>query len=114
MTRLFIALSFLVTLSTLTAQESFNGMWESEDSSYITTIIASEYAVLDIYNTSFEEYRVIPEEITSQGKSKFTTTLNNSANGYSVKIKYSLKDTNTIVCTYSGDTNDKFTLTRLY
>ena len=53
MTRLFIALSFLVTLSTLTAQESFNGMWESEDSSYITTIIASEYAVLDIYNTSF-------------------------------------------------------------
>jgi flagellar hook assembly protein FlgD len=89
-------------------------MWESEDSSYITTIIASEYAVLDIYNTSFEEHRVIPEEITSQGKSKFTTTLNNPNNGYSVKIKYALKDSNTIVCSYSGDTNEKFTLTRLY
>ena len=114
MTRLFIALSFLVTFSTLTAQEDFNGMWESEDSSYITTIIASEYAVLDIYNTSFEEHRVIPEEITSQGKSKFTTTLNNPNNGYSVKIKNILKDSNTIVCSYSGDTNDKFTLTRLY
>ena len=114
MTRLFIALSFLVTFSTLTAQEDFNGMWESEDSSYITTIIASEYAVLDIYNTSFEEHRVIPEEITSQGKSKFTTTLNNPDNGYSVKIKYTLRDSNTIVCSYSGDTNDKFTLTRLY
>ena len=114
MTRLFIALSFLVTFSTLTAQEDFNGMWESEDSSYITTIIASEYAVLDIYNTSFEEHRVISEEITSQGKSKFTTTLNNPNNGYSVKIKYALKDSNTIVCNYSGDTNDKFTLTRLY
>ena len=114
MTRLFIALSFLVTFSTLTAQEDFNGMWESEDSSYITTIIASEYAVLDIYNTSFEEHRVIPEEITSQGKSKFTTTLNNPNNGYSVKIKYALKDSNTIVRSYSGDTHEKFTLTRLY
>ena len=114
MKKLFITLSLLFTFSILTAQEDFNGMWESEDSSYITTIIASEYAVLDIYNTSFEEHRVIPEEITSQGKSKFTTTLNNPNNGYSVKIKYTLKDSNTIVCSYSGDTNEKFTLTRLY
>ena len=114
MTRLFIALSFLVTFSTLTAQEDFNGIWGSDDTSYLTTIIASEYKVLKVFNTSFEEHRVIPEEITSQGKSKFTTTLNNPNNGYSVKIKYALKDSNTIVCSYSGDTNDKFTLTRLY
>ena len=53
MTRLFIALSFLVTFSTLTAQEDFNGIWGSDDTSYLTTIIASEYKVLNVFNTSF-------------------------------------------------------------
>ena len=66
MTRLFIALSFLVTFSTLTAQEDFNGIWGSDDTSYLTTIIASEYKVLNVFNTSFEEHRVIPEEIINQ------------------------------------------------
>lgn len=114
MTRLFIALSFLVTFSTLTAQESFNGMWESDDSSYITTILASEYAVLEVYNTSFVECKRVSEEITSQGKSKFTTEIYNPENGYSVKIKYNLKDPNTIVCSYSGDTEGKFIINRIY
>ena len=68
MTRLFIALSFLVTFFTLTAQESFNGMWESDDSSYITTILASEYSVLEVYNTSFVEYRRIDEKINRYNK----------------------------------------------
>ena len=60
-------------------------MWESDDSSYITTILASEYSVLEVYNTSFVEYRRIDEKITSQGESKFTTELYNPNNGYSVK-----------------------------
>ena len=114
MTRLFIALSFLVTFSTLTAQESFNGMWESDTSSYITTILASDYSVLEVYNTSFVEYRRIDEKITSQSKSKFTTELYNPENGYTVKIKYNLKDPNTIVSTYSGDMEGKYILNRIH
>jgi hypothetical protein len=92
MTRLFIALSFLVTFSTLTAQEDFNGMWGGDDSSYLTTIIASEYKVLKVFNTSFEETRIVNEEIVKQKGDKFTTELNNELNGYSVKIEYSLKN----------------------
>ena len=113
MKKLFITLSLLFTFSILTAQEEFNGMWESEDSSYITTIIASEYKVLSVFNTSFEEYRAIPEEIINYKNKQFTTTLNNTLNGYSVKIQYSLKNVDVILCVYSGDTTGEFILTRL-
>ena len=114
MKKLFITLSLLFTFSILTAQEGFNGMWESEDSSYITTIIASEYKVLSVFNTSFLEYRVITEDIISRDKNKFTTELNNEQNGYSVIIEYILKDKDTLILKYSKDLEAEYTLTRLY
>ena len=113
MKKLFITLLLLFTFSTLTAQEDFNGMWESEDSSYITTILASEYKILNVFNTSFEEHRIISEDIINYKNNKFTTTLQNTLNGYSVKIQYSLKNIDVIVCAYSGDLQGNFILTRL-
>jgi hypothetical protein len=38
--------------------------------------------------------------------------LYNKSNGYSVEIKYKLKDDNTLVCYFSGDLNKKITLTK--
>ena len=114
MKKLFITLSLLFTFSILTAQEDFNGIWGSEDSSYITTIIASEYKVLSVFNTSFLEYRVITEDIISRDKNKFTTELNNEQNGYSVIIEYILKDKDTLILKYSKDLEAEYTLTRLY
>ena len=114
MTRLFIALSFLVTFSTLTAQEDFNGIWGSDDTSYLTTIIASEYKVLNVFNTSFEEHRVISEEIINQLGAVFTTEYTNELNGYSVKIEYSLKNKDTLIAKYSRDLEGEYLLTRFY
>ena len=114
MKKLFITLSLLFTFSILTAQENFNGIWGSEDSSYITTIIASEYKVLSVFNTSFLEYRVITEDIISRDKNKFTTELNNEQNGYSVTIEYTLKDKNTLILKYTKDLEGEYILTRLY
>ena len=114
MKKLFITLSLLFTFSILTAQEDFNGIWGSEDSSYITTIIASEYKVLSVFNTSFLEYRVITEDIISRDKNKFTTELNNEQNGYSVTIEYTLKDKNTLILKYTKDLEGEYILTRLY
>tara|TARA_R110002124_G_scaffold126781_1_gene286535 strand:+ start:567 stop:911 length:345 start_codon:yes stop_codon:yes gene_type:complete len=114
MKKLFITLSLLFTFSILTAQENFNGIWGSEDSSYITTIIASEYKVLNVLNTSFVEYRVITEDIISQEGNKFTTELNNDRNGYSVTIEYTLKDQDTLILKYSKDLEGEYILTRLY
>ena len=52
------------------------------------------------------------KKIIKQSKSNFTTELYNKSNGYSVKIKYKLKDDNTLICYFSGDLNKKITLTR--
>ena len=114
MKKLFITLLLLFTFSFLTAQEDFSGVWKSDDSSYLTTIIASEYKVLNVFNTSFVEHRVITENIISRGKNKFTTELNNEQNGYSVIIEYILKDKDTLILKYSKDLEAEYTLTRLY
>jgi len=112
MKNLFITLLLLVS-SQLFAQQELNGLWQDEDSSYLTTIIASEYAVLDVFNTSFEEYRVIPEKIIDYKNNRLTTSLKNPLNGYNVQIEYSLKSNDVMICTYSGDLIGDFTLTRL-
>ena len=114
MKKLFITLLLLFTFSILTAQEDFNGIWGSDDTSYMTTIIASEYKVLNVFNTSFVEHRVITEDIISRDKNKFTTELNNEQNGYSVTIEYTLKNQDTLVLKYSGDLEGEYLLTRYY
>ena len=65
MKNLFITLCLVLTSLTLTAQEAFNGIWKNEGSSYLKTILASDYAVLQCFNTSFEEQDFIAEEIHS-------------------------------------------------
>jgi hypothetical protein len=114
MKNLFIASILFLTSLTLTAQESFNGMWLNEGSDYICTILASEYAVVKCYNTSFEEYDVIPEEIIKQDGNSFTSRLHNPDNGYTVSIEYTLISKDTISAKYSGDSDEYYLLTRLY
>jgi hypothetical protein len=114
MKNLFITLCLVLTSLTLTAQEAFNGMWINSGSDYIKTILASEYKVLRVYNTSFDEYRVIGETIEGEGKNEFYTRLYNKENGYKVTVKYKLQSADTIVAVYSGHINQTHTLTRLY
>jgi hypothetical protein len=114
MKKLFITLSILLSFSTLTAQEDFNGIWGSDDTSYLTTIIATEYKVMKVFNTSFVEHRVITEDIINQKDNVFTTELYNELNGYSVTIEYSLKNKDTLIQKYSKDLKGEYLLTRLY
>ena len=74
MKNLFITLLLLVS-SQLFAQKELSGLWESETSSYITTIVTSEYAVLNVFNTSFSKSRVITEKIIDYKNNKLTTNL---------------------------------------
>ena len=55
MKKLFITLFILFTTLTTQAQKQFEGEWVSKTSSYVTTIIASDYAVLKVFNFSFKE-----------------------------------------------------------
>ena len=111
MKNLFITI-LLITSFICSSQEQFEGIWISKTSTFKTTIITSEYAILKVFNFSFVEDKIINEKIIKQSKSRFTTVLYNKSNGYSVEIKYKLKDDNTLVCYFSGDLNKKITLTK--
>ena len=114
MKNLITALFITLASFTAKAQEQFNGMWANSGSGYIKTILASEYKVLRVYNTSFDEYRVIGETIQGERKNEFYTRLYNQENGYKVTIRYKQKSADTIVAVYSGHINQTHTLTRLY
>jgi hypothetical protein len=109
----FTSILFLTSLL-VTAQESFNGMWLNEGSDHIKTILASEYEVLSVCNTSFEEYKVLNEVILEEGTTSFLTNLYNKENGYKVNIEYTLISKDSISTTYSGDEDGTYILTRLY
>ena len=114
MKNLFITLCLVLTSFTLTAQEAYNGMWLNEESTYVKTIIASEYKVLQVFNTSFDELRVITETIVSQGTKGFVTKLHNEQNGYTVTIAYRIQKDGTILSSYHGDLNNEYIITKLY
>jgi hypothetical protein len=114
MKNLFITLCLVLTSLTLTAQEQFNGIWQVEDSTYLKTIIASDYAVLQCFNVSFEEYDVIPEAIVFENKNKFTTELHNPDNGYRVTIEYTLINKDSISSKFTGDITGVYGIKRLY
>ena len=114
MKNLIIALFITLTSFTVKAQEQFNGIWQSEGTDYLKTILASEYSVLNCYNTSFIEYDIIIEEIITKEKNKFTTELYNPDNGYRVSIEYTLINKDSISSKYTGDVIGVYGIKRLY
>jgi hypothetical protein len=114
MKNLFITLCLVLTSLTLTAQEQFNGIWQSEGTDYLKTILASEYSVLQCYNTSFKEYDVITETIVFKNNNKFTAELYNPDNGYRVTIEYTLINKDSISSKYTGDVTGVYGIKRLY
>ena len=103
MKKTIITLTLIFSLITQ-AQQQFEGAWQSETSSHTTVIMASEYAILKVFNFSFEENSFIEEEIIDQKNDSFKTRLYNAENGYEVFIKYYfIKDE--MYCKFSGDYN---------
>ena len=113
MKKLLITALLLLIIFTSKAQEQFEGTWVSKGSTFKTTILASEYSVMEVFNFSFVDNRLIKEKIKSKSKDMFTTTLYNAYNGYSVDITYTMKDKNTLIKHMSGHLNKKIYLKKL-
>ena len=103
MKKTIITLLLIFSLS-IQAQEQFEGSWTSDTSTHTTVIIASEYAILKVFNFSFEEDSYIEEEIINQQNDSFETKLYNAENGYEVFIKYYFIE-NKMYCEFSGGYN---------
>ena len=94
------------------AQKQFEGQWVTDTSSYVTTILASDYAILQVFDYSFKYDNFIRESILYQDDYSFTTECYNPRNGYRVIIKYKLKNEDTIICEFSGDFHGVIELTK--
>ena len=103
----------LTTTLLSSSQEQFKGACESPESNYVTTILANKEKVSKIFNFSFVKNRFINETILSQTKDTLKTKLINDRNGYTVNIKYYMKNKDVLVNEYSGDYNEKILLTRV-
>jgi len=111
MKKLLLLIALTTTLLS-NAQEQFRGVWESETSDYLTTILSSDYEVSKIFNVSLVKNSFINENIIYQDKDTIKTKLYNKQNGYNVNIKYYFKNKDTLVNEYSGDNTDIIFLTR--
>ena len=112
MKKLLLLIALTTTLLS-NAQEQFRGVWESEESDYLTTILSSDYEVSKIFNFSLVKNRFINENIVYQDKDTIKTKYKLKHNGYSVSIKYYFKNKDTLVNEYSGDNTDIIFLTRV-
>jgi len=113
MKNLLLLLALTITSLSNSQVKKMEGSWFSETSSYIMTIITDEHKPLKVFNISFSENKIIEENITSSNATSFTTKLYNADNNYSVNIKYVLKDSNTMLCYYTGDLNKVVTVKKL-
>ena len=113
MKNLLLVLALTTILLSNAQVNKMEGSWVSETSSYIMTIITNDSKPVKVFNTSFSENRVIEEYIVSSDGKSFTTKLHNPNNNYYVDIKYVLKDSNTILCYYTGDLNKMITVKKL-
>ena len=113
MKNLFITILLLLTTFISKAQEQFEGVWAKEGSVYETIIMASEYAVMDVFNYSFESDKVIKETILLQTNNTLVTKLYNPSNGYSVQMEYFFKNKKTLHCKITGHLNTEVALEKI-
>lgn len=112
MKNIILAIAFCFSVLNTFAQKQFEGMWVSEESTFVNTIITSDYAILKVINFSFFEEKVIEEEILFQTKNEFKTKIYNEENGYKAIVVYKIID-NKLICEYSGDYNGIIKLQKL-
>jgi hypothetical protein len=105
-------LLLILSSNSLSAQDEFDGWWESKTSKYITIIYVGDYGVARVLNYNPFNENVIEERILKSNKNSFLTHLFNPENGYSVKIKYKMKDENNLICKFKGDLNKTVNLKR--
>ncbi len=113
MKKILLLVALMTTLLFSAQVNKMEGSWVSETSSYVMTIITKDSIPVKVFNTSFSEDNFIEEYIVRSNGKSFTTKLHNPDNGYYVDIKYILKDSNTMICEYTGDLNKTVTVKKL-
>jgi len=114
MKNIILAIAFCFSSMCAFAQKSFEGSWVTPTSKYVTVIYEGQYGVRDIKNINTVSEAAIEETIIKKNKNTFVTRVFNRNNGYTVTVKYKLKNENTIICKFKGDINTTLVYKRLF
>ena len=82
----------------------FNGIWQSEDTTYNKVILFNQDDErYNFINFSFDEQSEMNEEVLYSTDSYIKTKIHNPKNGGTVFVYYTIIDENTLLAKFSGD-----------
>ena len=89
----------LLTLSATSQIEQIEGVWESDESKYLTAIFYSngKFTFKNVGESNLKEV------VVNQGKDFVTTSLKNPENNHKVIIKYTLLNSGKMNASFVGD-----------
>ena len=115
MKKLGLILLFIPLISLGQFQEKLAGIWYGEESSSCYVLIVhNKETGLQFVNVSWKEGSILQERIEKEGEDYIITSINNPANGWSVRVKYTLLNENEILCEFMGDSKNKSVYKRVY
>ena len=107
MKKLGLILLFIPLISLGQFQEKLAGIWQGERTNYYSLIVHNKETGLQFVNVSWKEGSILQERIEKEGEDYIITSINNPANGWSVRVKYTLLNENEILCEFTGDSENK-------
>tara|TARA_R110000803_G_scaffold74015_1_gene138023 strand:+ start:235 stop:591 length:357 start_codon:yes stop_codon:yes gene_type:complete len=114
MKKLLLIMCMLFSVFTYSQiEKQIIGIWKSDTSSYYIMVTHNEKDGLIFTNVSWHEGKSFKEKITRVNKNEVLSEIKRP-DGWSVKIKYTLKGNNTMLCEFSGDINKISTYTKRY
>jgi len=101
MKKLLLFSLMLITLNATSQIEKIQGIWESDESEYLTAIFYKNgnFTFSNIGKSKLEE------TVVDQGKDFVSTSCLNTKNGHKVSIRYTLLDNGNMHAVFKGDWN---------
>jgi len=114
MKKLLLIMCMLFSMLTYSqVEKKIVGVWKSNSSSYYVMITHNEKDGLLFTNVSWHEGKSFKEKIIKVNGNEILSEIKRP-NGWSVKVKYTFKENNTMLCEFSGNINKISTYTRRY
>ena len=112
-----LVLSIIMLFSMTTygqISETLKGAWKSKESSFYVMVTGDEYVGLKFTNVSWKSDIALKETVLNVTDTSVTTRIENPKNDWKVKVVYTQIDNNTLLCKFTGSTNQTNIYKRYY
>jgi len=115
MKNLVLSIIMLFSMTTYSQiSETLKGAWKSKESSFYVMVTGDEYVGLKFTNVSWKSDIALKETVLNVTDTSVTTRIENPKNDWKVKVVYTQIDNNTLLCKFTGSTNQTNIYKRYY